>query len=164
MSEYIKKGYIRNADIIPIQDDMRIADIPELYAIALQGDLSMEKYERIISTIKEESPLLKMIQQGIKLEKIKEAVIASLEPYFDNKNVLEEFAIEVLIPESINLLKLQKDKWFFEMFKKCLSTYRLAKSRDLQSCFESCALWQPLATSNSSKLIEILECLTFGTK
>jgi len=35
MSEYIKKGYIRNADIIPIQDDMRIADIPELYAIAL---------------------------------------------------------------------------------------------------------------------------------
>ena len=124
----------------------------------------MEKYERIISTIKEESPLLKMIQQGIKLEKIKEAVIASLEPYFDNKNVLEEFAIEVLIPESINLLKLQKDKWFFEMFKKCLSTYRLAKSRDPQSCFESCALWQPLATSNSSKLIEILECLTFGTK
>ena len=30
MSEYIQKGYIRNADIIPIQDDMRIADIPEL--------------------------------------------------------------------------------------------------------------------------------------
>jgi len=116
----------------------------------------MEKYERIISTIKEESPLLKMIQQGIKLEKIKEAVIASLEPYFDNKNVLEEFAIEVLIPESINLLKLQKDKWFFEMFKKCLSTYRLAKSRDPQSCFESCALWQPQILQSLSKYWSVL--------
>ena len=36
MSEYIQKGYIRNADIIPIQDDMRIADIPELSEIALR--------------------------------------------------------------------------------------------------------------------------------
>ena len=35
MSEYIQKGYIRNADIIPIQDDMRIADIPELYVIVI---------------------------------------------------------------------------------------------------------------------------------
>ena len=33
MSEYIQKGYIRNADIIPIQDDMCIADIPELAEI-----------------------------------------------------------------------------------------------------------------------------------
>jgi len=34
MSEYIQKGYIRNADIMPIQDDMRIADIPKLSEIA----------------------------------------------------------------------------------------------------------------------------------
>ncbi|MCK4735754.1 MAG: hypothetical protein KAT65_25090, partial [Methanophagales archaeon] len=33
MSEYIQKGYIRIADIMPILDDMRIADIPTLYAI-----------------------------------------------------------------------------------------------------------------------------------
>ncbi|MCK4731617.1 MAG: hypothetical protein KAT65_04080 [Methanophagales archaeon] len=33
MSEYIQKGYIRIADIIPILDDMHIADIPKLYAI-----------------------------------------------------------------------------------------------------------------------------------
>jgi len=33
MSEYIQKGYIRIADIIPILDDMRIADIPTLCEI-----------------------------------------------------------------------------------------------------------------------------------
>jgi len=30
MSEYIQKGYIHIADIIPIWDDIRIADIPTL--------------------------------------------------------------------------------------------------------------------------------------
>jgi hypothetical protein len=33
MSEYIQKGYIRIADIMPILDDMRITDIPKLYAM-----------------------------------------------------------------------------------------------------------------------------------
>jgi hypothetical protein len=33
MSEYIQKGYIRIADIIPILDDMRIADILKINKI-----------------------------------------------------------------------------------------------------------------------------------
>jgi hypothetical protein len=36
MSEYIQKGYIRIADIIPIWDDIRIADIPTLSEIHLE--------------------------------------------------------------------------------------------------------------------------------
>ncbi len=81
--------------------------LDELCDIALYGDLSMEKYERIISAIKEESPLLKMIQQEIKPEEIKEAIIVSLEPYFDNKNILENFAIDELISESVNYPRLK---------------------------------------------------------
>lgn len=116
----------------------------------------MKKYERVISTIKEESPLLKIIQIGLKPEEIKEAVIESLEPYFDNKDILEQFAIEALVPESINLLKLQQDKLFFKMFEKCLSTYGLAKSRDMQSCFESCALWQSQILQGLSEYWSVL--------
>ena len=116
----------------------------------------MKKYERVISTIKEESPLLKIIQIGLKPEEIKEAVIESLEPYFDNKDILEQFAIEALVPESINLLKLQQDKLFLKMFEKCLSTYGLAKSRDMQSCFESCALWQSQILQSLSEYWSVL--------
>jgi len=116
----------------------------------------MKKYERIISIIKKESPLLKMIEYGMKPEEIKEAVIESLEPYFDNKDVLEQLAIEALIPESINLLKLQKDKWFFGKFENCLATYRLAKNKDPQSCFKSCALWQPQIFQSLSEYWSIL--------
>jgi len=116
----------------------------------------MKKYERIISNIKEESPLLKMIESGLKPEEVKEAVIESLEPYFDNKGILEQFAIEALVPESINLLKLQKNKWLFRMFEKCLSIYRLAKSKDSQSCYESCELWQPQIFQSLSEYWSVL--------
>ena len=39
MSEYVQKGYIRIADIIPILDDMRIADIPKLSKIVDEGSV-----------------------------------------------------------------------------------------------------------------------------
>jgi len=116
----------------------------------------MKKYERIIASIKEESPLLKMIESGLKPEEVKEAVIESLEPYFDNKDILEQLAIDALVPESLNLLKLQKDNWFFGMFEKCLATYRSAKSKDPQSCLESCALWQPQILQSLSKYWSVL--------
>lgn len=97
-----------------------------------------------------------MIESGLTPEEIKEAIIELLEPYFDNKDVLEQLAIEALVPESINLLKLQKDKWFFGMFEKCLATYRLAKSKDPQSCFKSCALWQPQILQSLSEYWSVL--------
>jgi len=37
MSEYIRKGYIRIADIMLILDDMRIADIPKLDEMLTSG-------------------------------------------------------------------------------------------------------------------------------
>ena len=116
-----------------------------------------KKYKRIISAIREESPLLKMIQLGLKPKDIKPAVIESLEPYFDNKDILEQLAIDgSLVPESVNLLKLKKDKRFFELFEKCLSTYRSAKSKDPQSCLESCALWQPQILCSVSRYWSVL--------
>jgi len=74
--------------------------------------LNMGKYEKVISYIKEESPLLKMIESGLTPREIKEAVIESLEPYFKNKDILEQYAIEALIPESLKLLKLKKTNGF----------------------------------------------------
>lgn len=116
----------------------------------------MEGYERIISAIKEGSPLLKMIELGVKPEEIKEAVIESLEPYFDNKDILEQLAIKLLVPESISLLKIQKDKWLFDMFEKCFFTYRSAKTKDQQSCLKSCALWQPYIAHSTSEYWSVL--------
>ncbi len=116
----------------------------------------MKRYERIISTIKEETGLLKMIQSGLKPEEIKQAVIESLEPYFVNKDVLAELATEALVGDSINLIRLQKSPWFFRRFEKCLSTYRNAKSRDARSSFECCAAWRSGINESISKFWSVL--------
>jgi hypothetical protein len=116
----------------------------------------MNKYERIVSALKEQNPYFEMIRQGLKPEEIKQHVIESLVPYFDHKEILEQFAIEALIPESINLLKLQKDKSSFKMFQECFCTYRLTKGKDSQHCFESLAQWQPQILQSLSKFWSIL--------
>ena len=118
--------------------------------------MNMNRYERVISAIKQGSNLLKMIQSGIRPEEIKQAVIESLDPYFENKDVLQELAVEALVGESINLSKLQKDRWLVEMFEKCLFTYRSAKGLDAQSCFEACGLWQPIMIQSVSKFWSVL--------
>lgn len=103
----------------------------------------MNKYERILSSIKEQTPLLKMFERGVKPEEVRAAIIELLEPYFDNRDVLERFATEALVTESINLLKLKEERPFFEMFEKCLYTYHCAKVKDSETCFKCCADWQP---------------------
>lgn len=121
-----------------------------------RGDLEMQKYEKILSAIKEETPLLKMIQLGFNPSEIKEAIIESLEPYFENKNVLEKLAIEVLVPESISILRLQKNKLFFKFLQKCLSAYRLAQTKDSRACFESCAIWKNQIIQSLSEFWSVL--------
>lgn len=101
----------------------------------------MNKYEKIIASVKDNTSFLGMIKCGVKPHEIKEAIIKLLEPYFDNKTVLERFAIDNLVVDSVFFLKVQSDIFFFKKFEKCLGTYHSAKSKDPQSCFEACAHW-----------------------
>lgn len=101
----------------------------------------MKKYNKILTDV-QKNPLLHMIKMGKAPDEIKEAVIDSLSPYFENKDILEKYAINLLVSESINLLKLKKNSWYYDYFKKCLLTFRSAKIKDSHACFESCAYWQ----------------------
>lgn len=116
----------------------------------------MKRYERIMSTIKEESGLLEMIQLGARPEEVKQGVIESLEPYFENRHVVVKLAVDRLVPESISLARLQKQPWFFQMFEECLATYRNAKRRDAQGSFQCRAAWQTSILQSVSKYWSVL--------
>lgn len=115
----------------------------------------MKKYARIISYIKEGTPLLDMIRLGFRPEEVKKASIAILDSYFENKDVLEHYAID-LIPEAFNLIRLQGQRLFLHGVQKCILVYRSAKVRDSHACFESFALWQPSIAQSLSKFWTIL--------
>jgi len=101
----------------------------------------MSKYDKIISAINEQTNFLEMVKAGIKPEETKKSVIELLEPYFDNRQMLEKFAIDCLMSDSVLLVKIRRNNFLFEKFKKCLETYRSAKNKNKKDCFESCAFF-----------------------
>lgn len=111
----------------------------------------MNKYERIISTVKGNTGFLHLIEQGVKPEEIKEGIIHLLEPYFQNHKVLEQHAIDHLVPDAVNFTKLREDPVFLEKFRMCLATYHLAKSKDESSSFAACITWFDEICDSESK-------------
>jgi hypothetical protein len=102
----------------------------------------MDKIEKMLLRIKQENFLIKSIELGINPKDIKNAVIDTLSPYFENNKILIKYSIDLLLPEFINLMKLKQDNWSFKMFESCFYTYRMAKNKNQLKCFESMAFWQ----------------------
>jgi hypothetical protein len=69
----------------------------------------LETIQKILHAIGEEGLLYKAIQHGVTPIEIKNAVIEVFDHYFENKEILEKFSIEILVPEFISLLKLKED-------------------------------------------------------
>jgi hypothetical protein len=110
----------------------------------------MEKIQKVLSKINQENFLTKAIELGINPQEIKDAVIETLGPYFEDKELLIKYSINLLVPQFINLMKIQQDDWSFEIFENCYHTYRMAKNQDRSKCFESMAFWHS----------DILECIS----
>ncbi len=113
----------------------------------------MERYRKIISGV---TPILQLLEKGAKPEDIKTAVVETLEPFFQNKGILEKLAIEHLIPDAITLSRLEGDEFFFAMFSKCLNTYRSAKATDTATCFKSIALLEPQIANSQTKFWSVM--------
>ena len=115
----------------------------------------MEIIKRILRAIGDEGILYKVIQQGVKPIEIKSAIIEALNPYFENKQILEKFSIDILVPEMINLLKLQIDKWLFNIFEEYYQIFIDSKRIDKNKCFESFAYWHQEIIDDNSRFWSI---------
>lgn len=101
----------------------------------------MEKIKKILSRIKQENFLTKAIEFETSPQEVKAAVIETLNPYFEDKGILKEYSINLLIPTFINIMKLKEWTTLFEIFEKCYDIYRKAKTKDQLRCFELMAFW-----------------------
>ena len=113
----------------------------------------MEKYRKIIART---TPIISLIQQGVKPEDIKKGVIETLEPFFENQEVLTALAVDFLIANAVVLETIKQDAQFFEDFKKCLSAYRSAKDKQPQKCYESIALLESEIDRSVSKFWSVV--------
>lgn len=68
------------------------------------------KFDSILSSITERTLLFKAFEDGATPEDIKQSAIQLLSPYFTNRAVLEEMAVNVLMGEVIEFSRLARDK------------------------------------------------------
>jgi ribosomal protein L25 (general stress protein Ctc) len=99
-------------------------------------------YKKVLDGVRQFSPLLSFAEQGMSPAEIKQSIIDLLSPYFTNQSVLNDLAIEVLVPEAVNVSKIENDAWAKVMFTNVLSEYRQAMSSDKNACFEGSAKWE----------------------
>lgn len=99
-------------------------------------------YKKVLDSVRQSSPLLTFIEQGMSPADIKEGIIELLSPHFTNQNNLQEMALSVLVPEAISLFRIEDDAWARAMFTNVLGEYRQALALDKNACLDGCASWE----------------------
>ncbi|WP_435628518.1 hypothetical protein [Candidatus Ferrigenium straubiae] len=94
---------------------------------------------QIIDSGASQNPFLAMAEAGVQPEEIKQFVIDTLLPYFENRDILEEFAIDVLAPEVVNIYKTKQNPTIEAGFHFVLQLYRRAKLSDGNASLNACA-------------------------
>ena len=84
-------------------------------------------------------PFQEMAKAGIDSDEIKKQIITILNPFFENENLLNDFALDSLPPEADNCMLLKQNPNSFALFKNVLEIYRDAKKTNPEACYEACA-------------------------
>lgn len=103
----------------------------------------MTELRDVLLGVRHFSPLLQMRETGMSATEMKEMVIDLLEPYFSNQGILEQFALSLLVPEAVNLMRLQADPWALEMYHHCLEVHHSALAVAGDESLRACAQWEP---------------------
>jgi hypothetical protein len=91
----------------------------------------MKKFDRILNASKNKSPIPLLFEIGYTPESIKEEIIEELSPYFKAKEALEQHAIDYLVADWINYLRLSiKFPKIQTDIKAVVETYNKAKEVD----------------------------------
>jgi hypothetical protein len=98
-------------------------------------------FDKILSDLSKRSNLLKIIQEGKKPDEIKDVMVCAFNPFFENKQNLEDLVISNLVGDYHEILILSKTDYFI-FFQECLYTYKRAKLIEPELCFEGIALFE----------------------
>lgn len=97
--------------------------------------------ERKVISDRNNDIYLEMIKAGYHPDDIKKMVIEEFDQFFMNKQTLEKNAIEILLPELINLIKLKQHRKYYQEFTMCIDLYKNSMNIDKEECFKAFANW-----------------------
>jgi len=101
----------------------------------------MDNIKKILEAIKKDRILLNSTAEGNNPQKIKNIIIDSFTPYFENIDNLKKYAIDLMAAETINLANISDNPDFMNIVEDNLSLYRKSKATNMKDCFQSFAFW-----------------------
>ncbi len=110
-----------------------------------------KKYSKIISSIKKHTSLIEAFKAGMTPDDVKNDVINAFSPYFENQEVLEKQAVQLLVPELIEFATILKDGLAIKLFEFALRVHQGAKRQNRELCFVSYLDWIPYKREALSK-------------
>jgi hypothetical protein len=105
----------------------------------MQKNMNNKEIQRALEVTKKWNVFRPLIEAGLSPSEIKSSIIEILHPYFKNKALLAEYAVELLPGEAFRVARIQQDPWTEKVFNKLSDIYRLAEAADPGACYKACA-------------------------
>jgi hypothetical protein len=97
----------------------------------------MKKFQKILEGLKDKSPIPLLLENGYTPLTIKTEIIETFKPYFKNHSNLEKYAIDFLVSDWINFLRISTIHTGIENdIKTVLDAYDQAKEKNYESTID----------------------------
>jgi len=100
------------------------------------------KNHKTTSGVRAHSWLLQLYEQGFTPEQMKETILATLIPEFNDSSILERYDIGLLCTEYVNITKIKQVQWVSELYDECTRIRRKSLRHNPNLCAEICANWE----------------------
>lgn len=112
----------------------------------------MKKFQKILEGLKDKSPLPLLFENGYTPVTIKAEIVETFKPYFQNSSNLEKYAIDYLVSDWINFLKISINHPGIENdIKLVLKSYEQAKTISYDSTIDILSKMLPLHLESGNK-------------
>ena len=112
----------------------------------------MKKFQKILEGLKDKSPIPLLLENGYTPSTIKAEIIETFKPYFKNHSNLEKYAIDCLVSDWINFLKISvKHTGIENSIKTVLDTYEQAKTTSYEDTLDTFSELIPFHLESGNK-------------
>jgi len=97
----------------------------------------MKKFQKILEGLKDKSPIPVLLENGYTPSTIKDEIIGTFKPYFKSHSNLEKYAINFLVSDWINFLRISiKYSGIENEIKTVLDSYDQAKTKNYEDTID----------------------------
>lgn len=101
-----------------------------------------DRTRHLIEGVRKFSPLLQAFEAGYTIKQVKASIHATLRPEFRNSDLLEQYGIDLLTVEAINVEKLKLRPNAYRLFTACMDARRAFLDLNPDQCSRICANWE----------------------